>query len=137
MLAGNISGQHGQQNVPIAPVSLSAQQGPNTLSGLLNVPAPNLGLDRGYILASRDGIIVDAINAGAGGTGVMASGGAYSFALPGGSAASPLPGAFYALHAIGWKIGSKLTTLSVAIPRVADLRTGGDTVNLDMLKVVP
>lgn len=133
----NITGQHGQQNVPIAPVSLTAQQGPNTLSGQLNVPTPNLGLDRGYILASRDGIIVDAINAGASGTGIMANGGAYSFSLPGGSGSSPLPGAFYSLHAIGWKIGSKLTTLSVVIPRIADLRTGDDTVNLDMLKVMP
>jgi hypothetical protein len=111
----------------------------NTLSGSLNVPTPNLGLDRGYIVASRHGLIIDTIDAGTTdpGTGIMANGGLYSFTLPGGSSSSPLPGAFYTLHALGWKSGAILATLSEAIPRVADLRAGNDDVDLDMLKVLP
>ncbi len=86
----------------------------------------------------RDGLVMDAQDGGATGTGIMANGGTYSFTLPGGSTSTPLPGAFYILYALGWKSGAILTTLSEAFARVADLRTGNDTgVNLNMLKVVP
>lgn len=135
-----ITGTGGQTNVAIPSKTLSVTQGlsENTLSGSLTVPVPNLGLDTGYILACRDGLVVDAQNGGTTGTGIMATGGTYSFTLPGGSASTPLPGAFYILHALGWKSGTILTTLSEAFARVADLRTGNDTgVNLDMVKVAP
>jgi hypothetical protein len=135
-----ITGTSGQTNVAIPPQTLQVTAGAtaNTLSGSLAVPVPNLGLDTGYILACRDGLIVDTLNAGATGTAIMASGGTYSFILPGGSTATPLPGAFYVMHALGWKSGEILTTLSEAFSQVADLRTGNATgINLNMVKVAP
>jgi len=139
-IPGLFVGAANQSYATIPPQTLQVNQGlsADTVSGNLIVPTPNLGLDTGYVLASRDGLIVDAINAGSTGTGLMANGGAYSFTLPGGSSSTPLPGAFYGLHAIGWKAGAVLSTLSVGIPRIADLRSGNDTnLDINMLKIVP
>ena len=136
----NLTGTAGQQNVPISPAILPVKQGlsANTLAGTLRVPFQRLDLDTGYILACRNGVIVDAINAGASGTKTMSNGGPYSFTLPGGSASSVLRGAFYTVHAIGWRDGAMATTLSAGFPRIGNLRRGDDTdVDIYMFKLWP
>jgi hypothetical protein len=68
----------------------------------------------------------------------MSAGGFYSFALPGGSSSSPVPGAFYTIHAIGWRDGAVATPFSAGFPRIGNLRRGNDTdVDIYMFKWWP
>ncbi len=108
----------------------------NTVTGMISMgPAMTSTMDRGVLFAVQGGMIVNAINIGSnsGGGGQIVSGGTYTMSnLPGGSAATPLPGAFYGIEALGWT--STLSSLKAyAIPQVVDLRTGSDAANLIML----
>jgi hypothetical protein len=108
----------------------------NAVAGLISLrPAMMSTMDRGVLFAVHGGMIVNAINIGsnAGGGGQIVSGGTYTMVnLPGGSAATPLPGAFYGIEALGWT-STPSSLKAFAILQVADLRAGSDTANLIML----
>jgi len=109
-----------------------------SISGTITVPSMGMGMmNNGVLFAVHGGMIVNTLNNGNYGSmsSLMMSGGSYTMAnLPGGSSATPLPGAFYGVEALGWSP----TALGIGIPRVADLRTGDDTgVDMQMLMLLP
>ncbi len=108
----------------------------NTVTGMISMrPAMMSTMDRGVLFAVHGGMIVNAINIGsnAGGGGQIASGGTYTMSnLPGGSAAAPLPGAFYGVEALGWT-STQSSLKAFAIPQVVDLRIGSDMADMIML----
>jgi hypothetical protein len=90
-----------------------------------------MGMSKGILFAVHGGLIVNTMSVDS----QMSGSGSYNMPnLPGGSPATPLPGAFYGVEALGWSS----TSLGIGIPRVADLRTGDDTdVNMQMLMLLP
>jgi hypothetical protein len=88
-------------------------------------------MDSGLLFAVKGGMIVNAMPLPT----QMTAGGPYTLSnLPGGSPATPLPGAFYGVDAIGWQSSSPLGIYrALAIPRIVDLRTGDDSAPMDML----
>ncbi len=99
-------------------------------TSMMNVKM-NGKMDSGLLFAVRGGMIVDALGINS----KMATGGTYTMTnLPGGSAGTPLPGAFYGIDAVGWLSTSPTGTYrAIAIPQIVDLRTGNDSANMDML----
>jgi hypothetical protein len=77
------------------------------------------------------GMIVNAVDVDS----QMATGGPYTMPnMPGGTLADPHPLAFYGVEAIGWDSLTPRPHRAIAIPAIADLRTGDDTsVTMDML----
>jgi hypothetical protein len=107
------------------PASPPSTVGGNSISGLVSKPSATAAesLDKGMLFVTRGGMIVHAVQiddiiSGAGGPTYSISG------LPGGSAAHPLPFAFYGMDAFAWSTGT--SARAIAIPAVADLRTGDD-----------
>jgi len=103
-----------------------------SVSGSIIVPetfAPGF-LDRGVLLACHGGMIVNAIRVDS----QMASGGAYTMMLPGGTAAQPLPGAFYGIEAFGWLSTNPLNR-AASIPGFANLSTA-DAAGIDLTMVM-
>ena len=96
----------------------------SSVSGNLVVPPKyqGLGLDTGYLVVVRDGLIVNSIAIG---NLLAANGGQYSIGtLPGGTAATPLKRAFYSLYAIAWSSTIPGSGVYGTANTVADLRTG-------------
>ncbi len=120
--------------VNFGPLTVQSPFQGNQTAGMISMmtPAMNNTMDRGVLFAVHGGMIVNAINIGTTSGGQIASGGPYTLSnLPGGSAATPLFGAFYGIEALGWSTTS--SAKAFAVPRVVDLRTGDDTANLIML----
>ncbi len=109
----------------------------NSVMGTISMTMPlkmDNKMDNGVLFAVYGGMIVNAMNVDS----QMATGGTYTMTnLPGGSIATPLPGAFYGIEALGWSSTpmpiSTLPYIAVAIPQVVDLRTGNDTANMAMV----
>ncbi len=120
--------------VSFGPLAVSSPYQGNAVSGSISMAMPavmNNKMDKGVLFAVRGGMIVNAINVDA----QMATGGTYTMSnIPGGSPATPMPGAFYGIEAVGWT--STLSSYrAIAIPQVVDLRTGDDTADLQMLQL--
>lgn len=109
----------------------------NTVSGTISMTMPvrmNNKMDKGVLFAIHGGLIVNAMTVDT----QMATGGTYTMTnLPGGSVATPLPGAFYGIEALGWSSTpmpmSSLLYSAIAIPQVVDLRTSNDTTLMQMV----
>jgi hypothetical protein len=106
----------------------------NSVTGSITMNNPlrmNNKMDSGRLFAVHGGMIVNAVDVGSQMTGTTVNG--YSIAnLPGGDAATPLPGAFYGIDAVGWSSTSPLFK-AIAIPQIVDVRAGDDAAALDML----
>jgi uncharacterized protein DUF4382 len=110
----------------------------NQVTGSITMSASSMNntMDRGVLFAVHRGMIVNAINIGTdiGGGGQMVSGGTYSIAsLPGGSAATPLPGAFYGIEAVGWNHLTPRLRKAIGVPQIVDLRSSDDTAAMLMI----
>jgi hypothetical protein len=96
-------------------------------------------MDNGIVFAVHGGMIINAMSVGQSAGNQMATGGTYTMPnIPGGTPGSPHPLAFYGVEAIGWSSspmqGSNKLFRAIAIPAIADLRTGDDTsVTMDMI----
>jgi hypothetical protein len=88
-------------------------------------------MDTGFLFASHGGMIVNAIDVGS----LMGTGASYSLPnVPGGTPANPLPLAFYGIEAVGWEAARPRLHKAIAVPAIADLRTGSDAgITMDML----
>jgi hypothetical protein len=111
-----------------SPLSPAAGVTVSTISGSITQQTAGK-YDNGYLVISRDGLIATTLDIGntlAQGGGV---GGAYTVAnLAGGSAATPLPGAFYYGYVIVWNSAHPLLSLRlVPVAARADLRQGSAT----------
>jgi hypothetical protein len=135
---------------PSAPVAVSAPTGTttasisfpaltvtspyqgNSISGTISMTQPlrmDNKMDKGVLFAVHGGMIVSAMDV----SGSMATGGtATMINLPGGTAGSPLPGAFYGIEALGWSSTNSLYK-AIAIPQAVDLRTGNDSADMAMV----
>ncbi|MGE5808824.1 MAG: hypothetical protein ACM32I_06855, partial [Nitrospirota bacterium] len=105
----------------------------NSVTGSVTMNNPlkmNNKMDRGRLFAVHGGMIVNAIDVSSQMTGTTSNG--YSIDLPGGDAATPLPGAFYGIDAVGWSSTSPLFK-AIAVPQIVDVRTGNDSATVDML----
>ncbi len=120
------------------PLTVISNYSGNSVSGLITLGTTTAmntkmtgKMDSGLLYAVNGGMIIDAIRVDS----QMVSGGTYTiFNLPGGSAGTPLPGAFYGIDADGWlSTDPSGTYRAIAIPQIADLQTGDDTVNIQML----
>ncbi len=118
--------------VSFGPLAVTSPYQGNAVTGSISLAMPAAmtnKMDRGVLFAVRGGMIVNAMSIDA----QMSTGGTYTLSnIPGGSTASPLPGAFYGIDAVGWTSSPSIYK-AVAIPQVVDLRTGDDTANLQML----
>jgi hypothetical protein len=121
----------------IMPLSVQSLWSANTISGNITMSNPtrmNNKMDNGIVFAVHGGMIVNAIEVNS----QMATGGTYTMPnMPGGTSGSLHPLAFYGVEAIGWSSspmpGSNKLFRAIAIPAIADLRTGDDTsVTMDM-----
>jgi hypothetical protein len=112
--------------VPFGSLSPTAPAVSRSIRGTINVPAMGMGMmNNGILFAVHGGMIVNTMSVS---SQMSSNGGSYTMPnLPGGSPATPLPGAFYGVEALGWSS----TSLGIGIPRVADLRFGDDS-NVDM-----
>jgi hypothetical protein len=126
------------QTVTIPPLSVQSSWSANTISGNIVMSNPtrmNNKMTNGIVFAVHGGMIVNAIDANS----QMATGGTYTMPnMPGGTPGSPHPLAFYGVESIGWSStpmpGSSKVFRAIAIPAIADLRTGDDTsVTMDMI----
>ena len=91
--------------VAFTPNPLLPLPGANRIDTAISMPATMIGaLDKGYIFITYGGLIIDCYDLDA----LMAAGGgSYSISnLPGGTAATPLPGAFYGVSVFGWGGGN-------------------------------
>lgn len=103
----------------LSPASPPSVLNGNTVSGAISKPSGTAGesLDRGIVLVAHGGMIVHA---------QPAVGYSYSVSgLPGGSPGNVLPFAFYGVDALAWS--STTPAKAIAVPAVADLRSGDDT----------
>jgi len=120
------------------PLSVQSPYQGNSASGMISLGTTTAmntkmtgKMDSGLLFAVNGGMIVDAIRADS----QMISGGTYTISnLPGGTAGTPLLGAFYGIDAVGW-LSTDPTGIykAIAIPQIVDLSTGNDTANLTML----
>jgi hypothetical protein len=96
----------------------------NTMNGMM---------DSGIVFAVHGGMIVNAVDVNS--QMHMAMGGSYTMPnMPGGTPGKPHSLAFYGVEAIGWDSLHPRLHRAIAIPAIADLRTGDDTnVTMDML----
>lgn len=114
-------------------LTVSPPAAARSVSGSVILPetfAPGTGLDRGVLLASHGGMIVNAIKVDS----QMASGGTYTISnLPGGTPEHPLPRALYGIEAFGWSSVNP-GNRAIAVPRFADLTTADATgIDLNMV----
>jgi hypothetical protein len=115
----------------LSPTSPPSVPGGNSISGTMNLSLMGMGMtmNKGILFAVHGGMIVNTMQV----DNQMMSGGAYAMnSLPGGSPIAPMPGAFYGVEALGWS--STESTRAVAVPGIADLRTGNATgINMTMV----
>jgi hypothetical protein len=124
-------------SVAIPALTVTSPYQGNSVTGTISMTMPvkmNNRMDKGVLFAVHGGMIVNAMDVGS----QMATGGTYTMNnLPGGSSATPLPGGFYGIEALGWSSTpmplSMLPYAAVAIPQVVDLRTGSDTAGMQMV----
>jgi hypothetical protein len=122
--------------VTIAMLSVQSSWSANNISGNIIMSNPNkMGgmMDSGILFAVHGGMIVNRVDVSP--QMQMATGGVYTMSnMPGGTPGNPHPLAFYGVEAIGWNSLSPRLHRAIAIPAIADLRTGDDTsVTMDML----
>jgi hypothetical protein len=124
--------------VTITTLSVQSSWSANTISGNITMSNPTRmdnKMQNGILFAVHGGMIVNAVDVNS----QMAVGGPYTMPnMPGGTPGSPHPLAFYGVETIGWSSspmpGSNKLFRAIAIPAIADLRTGDDTsVNMDMI----
>lgn len=100
----------------------------DSISGNFVVPTKfqGFGLDTAYVLVVRNGAIVDVVNVS---SQVKANGGQYSIGnIPGGTASTPLKGAFYTLYAVAWNSAKPASgAVHGTASSIADLRSGNAT----------
>jgi hypothetical protein len=85
----------------------------------------------GVLFVTHGGMIVDRQPLG---TSTMGMGGTLRLTnLPGGTPASPLPGAFYGLHALGWGSDQTGKHRGYGLGAPVDLRTGNNKATMTML----
>jgi hypothetical protein len=115
----------------LSPTSPPSVPGGNSISGTMNLSFMGMGMtmNKGILFAVHGGMIVNTMQVDT----QMMSGGAYAMSsLPGGSPIAPMPGAFYGVEALGWS--STGLSRAVAVPCIADLRTGNATgINMTMV----
>ena len=124
--------------VTITTLSVQSNWSANTISGNISLHNPVImdgKMDKGIVFAVHGGMIVNAVDVNS----QMAVGGSYTMPnMPGGTPSNPHPLAFYGVEAIGWSSslmpGSMKRYRAIAIPAIADLRTGDDmNVTMDMI----
>ncbi len=119
-------------NPSFSSLSVTLPATARSVSGSIIVPqtfAPGF-LDRGVLFACHGGMIVNAIRVDS----QMVSGGTYTMLLPGGTAAQPLPGAYYGIEAFGWLSTNPLNR-AAAVPRIVSLSTA-DAAGIDLTMVM-
>jgi hypothetical protein len=128
--------------VTITTLSVQSSWSANTISGNIIMSNPNRmdgKMDNGIVFAVHGGMIINAMPVGQSAGNQMATGGTYTMPnMPGGTPGNPHLPAFYGVEAIGWSSspmqGSNKLFRAIAIPAIADLRTGDDTsVTMDMI----
>lgn len=102
----------------------------NTISGNITVTDP--GLDRGMMLITHGGMVVDNLDVSS----LMGVGNnAYTTReLPGGTAAAPLPEAFYDLFVLGWNAAQPESNQATGNATGVNLQTSSSTANITMKK---
>jgi hypothetical protein len=120
--------------VTFSPLFVQSSWSANTISGNITMHNPNKMngvMNNGIVFAVHGGMIVNAVDVDS----QMATGGPYTMPnMPGGTPGDPHPLAFYGVEAIGWDSLTPRPHRAIAIPAIADLRTGDDTsVTMDML----
>jgi len=119
---------NGASPVMFAPGAPTAQPSANSISTSVSMPAMLMGLlARGHLFITHGGMVIDSYDVNS-----LMQGGGGQFTvgnLPGGTAATPLAGAYYGVAAIGWGVGK----LGIGTQRHLDLTTGNATATI-MLK---
>jgi len=128
------------------PLTVISPWSGNTITGVISMLSPTAmdgKFNTGVVFAVHRGLIVDAISTMIGDLPVsdVSTGGSYTISnLPGGSTLNPLPSAIYGVEAVLWSTSTATfekimipNYTAIAIPQIADLRTGDGTANLDML----
>ena len=124
----NVTGA-AESSVTFAPDSLTPLSGANSITARFTVPAALLappGLTKGYLYITYGGLVIDCHDLDA----LIATGGG-SFTvpgLPGGTAATPLAGAYYGVNILGWGSGTFASGSQLHI----DLSTGNGTADITM-----
>ncbi|KAF0218060.1 MAG: hypothetical protein FD174_3080 [Geobacteraceae bacterium] len=100
----NVAGVTGT-TVTFTPNPLTALPSANKIDIAISMPGSMIGtLTKGYLFITYGGLIIDCYQLDA----LMAAGGGSHTVLnlPGGTAATPLPGAFYGVSVFGWGVGT-------------------------------
>jgi hypothetical protein len=102
-------------------LSVSAPAVARQVTGTIQVPLTMTTLNSGAIFAVQGGMIVNRLDVN---TLMQPGNNSYIFgSLPGGTPATPLPGAFYGLYAVGWDSTSPKASRVYGGPDFVDLRT--------------
>ncbi len=128
------------------PLSVISPWSGNNIYGVISMSsttAMDNKFNNGVVFAVHRGLIVDAISTKIGDLPLsdVSTGGSYTISnLPGGSTGNPLPTAVYGVDAVLWSTSTATfgefmvpNYTAIAIPEIADLRTGDGTANLEML----
>jgi hypothetical protein len=120
--------------VMFTPLSVKSSWSANTIAGNITMKFPNTmngKMDNGIVFAVHGGMIVNALNVDP----QMVTGGSYTMPnMPGGTPVNPHPLALYGVEAIGWSSSPMPSLRAIAIPAIADIRTGdGMGVDMNML----
>lgn len=126
--------------VTFTPLFVQSSWSASTIAGSIIMSNPNAmngKMNNCIVFVVHGGMIVNAVDV----NNQMAAGGSYSMPnMPGGTPGNPHPLAFYGVEAVGWSsspmMGSNKLFRAVAIPAIADIRTGDDTgVDMNMLQL--
>lgn len=124
----NVSGAAGTM-ITFTPNSLTALPSANRIDTTISIPASMKGsLNKGYLFITSGGLIIDCYQVDAL---VAADGGSYTIPnLPGGTIATPLPGAYYGMNVLGWGGGKVASGSQFNI----NLTTGNGAAAITMVK---
>lgn len=111
------------------PNSLTALPSANRIDASITIPAAlQAGLNKGYLFITSGGLIVDCYSVD---SLIAAGGGSYTIPnLPGGTAATPLPGALYGVNFSGWGGGNAVAGSRFNI----DLSSGNASAAITLMK---
>jgi len=128
------------------PLSVISPWSGNNIYGLISMSSPTAmdnKFNNGVVFAVHHGLIVDAISTKMGDLPLsdVSTGGSYTISnLPGGATGNPLSTAIYGVDAILWSTSTATfeefmvpNYTAIAMPQIADLRTGDGIANLEML----